>query len=147
MFKVYINRFFGNDKQTLGILTFDIAEAGIELFVCKTLELGWKDNQNNISCIPVGEYLCAWTRSNRLSKKHGYDFFTYEVLNVPNRSGIRIHSANYFFQLLGCIALGDTHKDINSDGQLDVIHSGNTINDFNSLFNKQDFKLIITSQI
>ena len=135
---VILNRFFGDDKQTLGTLTVQNTK---ELFVCKTLELGWHDNANNTSCIPEGEYNCKWTRSNRLSTAAGHDVFTYEVLNVPNRSGIRIHSANYFYQLLGCIALGDAHKDINADGNLDAIHSGNTVAKFAEVMGYQEFRL------
>jgi len=129
-----------DDKQTLGVLATKLAN---EFFICKTLELAWKDNKSNISCIPDGEFICKWTKSPKMSLEHKEDFYTYEVQNVPNRDGIRIHSANYFFQLLGCIALGDAHKDINIDGQLDVIHSGDTVAQFNTLMDKQDFKLII----
>ncbi len=138
---VSIKRISGDDKQSLGVLTFNRGDG--ELFICKTLELGWHDNENNISCIPLGEYLCQWTKSPRLSAIHNTTYYTYEVLNVPNRSGIRIHSANYFNQLLGCIALGDAHKDINLDGELDIIHSGDTVGKFNNLMNKEDFNLII----
>lgn len=125
-------------KQTLGTLTVILDK---ELFVCKSLELPWEDNKNNISCIPKGSYLAMYTRSNRLSGAAGHDVFTYEVMNVPGRAGIRIHSANYFFQLLGCIAMGDALKDINIDGELDVIHSGATVGKFNELMNKEDFML------
>ena len=135
---VKINRFPSDKKQTLGNLMILDLE-----FTCKTLELTWKDNLNSVSCIPVGSYLCRWTRSNRLSKEAGHSVFTYEVIDVPGRSGIRIHSANFFFQLLGCIALGDAHKDINIDQQLDVVHSGKTVKKFNELMNKEDFLLEI----
>lgn len=137
---VILHRFTDDGKQTLGTLTVQNTK---ELFVCKTLELGWHDNESNISCIPTGEYTCKWTRSNRLSTAAGHDVFTYEVLNVPNRAGIRIHSANYFNQLLGCIALGDAHKDINSDGHLDVLHSGATVAKFAEFMSYQEFKLLI----
>jgi len=137
---VYLIRHISDLKQTLGVL---VTTQGVELFVCKTLELAWNNNQNNISCIPDGTYVCIWTRSNRLSTLANTDVYTYEITNVLNRSGIRIHSANYFYQLLGCIALGDAHKDINADGELDTIHSGDTINAFNTLLNKQKFNLII----
>ena len=139
---VNLNRFSGNTKQTLGTLSF-IKDDG-QLFVCKTLELAWKNNQSNISCIPPGSYTCKYTRSNRLSNLKGRDFFTYEVLNVPGRAGIRIHSANHFFQLLGCIALGDAHKDINADSELDVIHSGATITAMEEQLQRKDFRLIIS---
>lgn len=137
---VTLKRFYDDAKQSLGTWT---APLDREVFVCKTLELGWLDNQSNVSCIPKGTYVCKWTRSNRLSKEAGKSVFTYEVLNVPGRAGIRIHSANYFFQLLGCIALGDAHKDINLDGKLDVIHSGVTCAKFAKLMNYEDFYLSI----
>lgn len=144
MREVHLVRFYSDDKQSLGIDITVKDETTAELFVCKSLELAWRDNQPNVSCIPASEYICKWTRSNRLSNLTGHDVFTYEVLNVPGRSGIRIHSANYFFQLLGCIALGDAHKDINIDGNLDVIHSGNTITYFAKLMEYKDFLLNIT---
>ena len=70
-------------------------------------ELPDNNNMSQISCIPLGKYICKYTFSRHLG-------WTYEVLNVPNRSGIRIHSANYCGlrkdgkrqELLGCIALG-----------------------------------------
>ncbi len=142
MKEVLITRYTGyspGDKQSLGTLVYGKSE----LFVCKSLELPWKNNQNNISCIPTGTYTCIWTRSNRLSTLAGHDVFTYELSGVPGRLGIRIHSANYFFQLLGCIALGDSLKDINLDSQLDTIHSGNTVKKFNELMNKENFQLRI----
>ena len=137
---VILNRFTDDGKQTLGTLTVQNSK---ELFVCKTLELGWHDNANNISCIPEGEYTCKWTRSNRLTTAAGHDVFTYEVLNVPNRAGIRIHSANYFYQLLGCIALGDAHKDINADGHLDANHSGATVAKFAEVMGYGEFRLTV----
>src|SRR5947207_5696643 len=99
-----LQRITDDTKQTLGTLT--IVKDNGQLYVCKTLELPWKENQSNVSCIPKGEYMCKYTRSNRMSNEKGRDVYTYEVLNVPNRAGIRVHIANYFTQLLGCIALG-----------------------------------------
>jgi hypothetical protein len=141
MKEVTLKRFSDDTKQTLGVLSF-IKDDG-QLFVCKTLELPWKNNQSNVSCIPAGSYTCKYTRSNRMSKP-GHDVFTYEVLSVPDRAGIRIHSANFFSQLLGCIALGDAHQDINNDNEQDVIHSGVTIASFENILQKQDFKLVVS---
>lgn len=122
--------------QTTGTLSADG-------FTCKTLELGWNNNENNISCIPAGEYPVKWTRSNRLSKAAGHDVFTYEILNVPDRGGIRIHSANFASQLLGCVALGKSFSDMNNDGQLDVVSSRLTVDAFSAFMNYNDFKLIV----
>ena len=159
MKEVYWLRKKSDGKQTLGAV---VAQNLDEIFVAKTLELAWKNNASEISCIPVGEYICKWTRSNRLSREsltrwlkansgkteadcpdEFKNVFTYEVMDVPLRAGIRIHSANYFFQLLGCLAMGDSHKDINMDVSLDTVHSGDTVKKFNAIMNKEDFKLII----
>jgi len=137
---VLLQRCLSDSKQTLGTLTTVFGE---ELFVCKVLELPWKWNQSNVSCVPAGPYECTWTRSNRLSTAAGHDVFTYELQNVPQRAGIRIHSANFYYSLLGCLALGDAHKDINADGELDVIHSGATVKKFNELMRGELFVLNI----
>jgi hypothetical protein len=142
MKEVLLNRFSDDTKQTLGSLSFIKSDG--QLFVCKTLELPWRDNQSNVSCIPKGIYPCRYTRSNRMSRQKGTDVFTYEVFDVVNRGGIRIHSANFFFQLLGCIALGDAQKDINADNEQDAIHSGATIAAFETQLEKQDFMLTIS---
>lgn len=67
---------------------------------CYTVERRWKDNLPNISCIPTGTYSLEEKRFNR----GNYD--TYELLDVPNRSAILIHAANWSEELFGCIAPG-----------------------------------------
>jgi len=136
MKQVKLIRAQGDEVQTLGVL---VTRRDNELWTCKTLELPWKNNAPNISCIPTGTYLCRWTLSCRLRK------WTYEVMGVPKRAGIRIHPANLFHQLHGCIALGDAHKDINADGHLDLIHSGLTVEAFNNLMGCEDFELVISN--
>ena len=116
--------------QCLGTLTVDNKK-------WNTLERPDKNNAPNISCIPKGTYDVKWTFSPKFLK------YTYEILNVPSRSGIRIHSANFFSDLFGCVALGNGYKDINGDGRLDIINSKLAINEFESYLNKQDFRLII----
>jgi hypothetical protein len=140
--KVVVSRVFGDDKQTLGVLSV-VGDNGV-IFTAKTLELPDKNNQPRISCIPEGEYECVFTKSNSFSKSQGKDVFTYEIKKVPGRAGIRIHSANFFYQLLGCIALGSSHKDINSDGNLDILHSGKTITEFEEVMERKPFVLKVT---
>jgi len=139
MKKVKLTRFDLSEKQTLGILTTD----GFE---CKTMELPDKNNAARVSCIPTGKYICKYTKSPLFSKNAGKDVFTYAILNVPKRAGIRIHSANYARQLLGCVALGSAHKDLDLDGQNDVIHSGDTMRKFEQLMNFEDFELEIINK-
>lgn len=141
--KPYINRLYRNyipvvtitrktdtGNETLGELVY-------EDFKCLTLERAWKDNKSNISCIPKGEYLVKRTFSPKFVK------YTYEVQKVPKRSGIRFHSANYWFDLNGCIALGTAYKDLNSDKETDILNSRATIKQFETLLQGKDFKLII----
>ena len=64
-----------------------------------TLELPWKGNKTNESCIPEGVYRAI---------KHDSPTFgpTLWLRDVPGRSEILIHPANYVEQLDGCIAPG-----------------------------------------
>lgn len=103
-------------------------------------ELPDNNNRSQISCIPEGRYLCKYTFSRRLG-------WTYEVLNVPNRQGIRIHAANYCGlrkdgkrqELLGCIALGSGTGAVN--GQKILTNSRVAIASMVSKLGKQEFIL------
>lgn len=131
---VTITRSKSTKKETTGTLSTTV---GSTKFSCKTLELPWLDNKQNISCIPVGTYTVKWTLSPRMMK------YTYEVQKVPNRSGIRIHVGNYYRDFLGCIGLGATFADINKDGEIDITSSRNTIKAFEALMGNKPFTLII----
>ena len=107
------------EVQTLGhgVLLSDSLET---LFEFKSMELPWKDNKRRESCIPVGTYEVI----KHVSPKFGPCLW---VQDVPGRSEILIHPANYWFDLLGCIGPGENHVDINGDGLLDVNKSGATM--------------------
>ena len=89
-------------------------------FQCLTLELPWLGNQPYISCIPHGMYRAR----KHVSPSNGN---VIEVLNVWDRTHIQIHSGNYTSQIRGCILVGDSIKDINNDGILDVTNSKATL--------------------
>lgn len=131
---VIITREPSDNMQTLGTL---IARIGNTTFTCRTLELPWLNNKPNISCVPKGIYTCKWTFSPRLMR------YSYELQGVLGRSGIRFHSGNYYYDLKGCIALGDSVKDINNDKELDVLNSRATMKSFEALFNTKPFTLEI----
>ena len=116
--KAYIKRQSDDGIQTLGILFFETI-GGTKTFA--TLELPWKDNQRSISCIPKGNYQVKTTYSNKYKKD------MWQIMDVPNRSGVRIHGGNYYFQIEGCILLGLSREDINNDGKLDMINSQKAI--------------------
>jgi hypothetical protein len=98
-----------NGKQTLGMI-----EANGKVWY--TVELPWKDNERRVSCIPPGTYQMI----QHYSPKFGP---CYWLQDVPGRSEILIHPANYYSQLLGCIAPGMNRADINGDGEIDVTSS------------------------
>lgn len=64
-----------------------------------TLEQLWRNNENNISCIPTGDYDCS-----SYSSDHFKD--VYQVKNVPNRQAILIHAGNTVKDTHGCILVG-----------------------------------------
>lgn len=86
------------DEGTAGVLSFGNEHTF-------TMELPWRDNRPQLSCIPKGEYTCKIVQSPKFGK-------VYEVKNVPNRGNVLIHSANvagdstlgFDTQLHGCIA-------------------------------------------
>jgi len=82
----------------------------------ETLELPWKENKPNISCIPPDIYKVV----QRYSKKFGRHF---HLLDVSGRTWILIHPANFVSELRGCIAPGLKHKDIDGDDKIDVTSS------------------------
>lgn len=64
-----------------------------------TIERPWLDNKRNESCIPDGEYELSHFR-------HAAWGDAWLLHDVPNRSEILIHPANYAHELRGCIAPG-----------------------------------------
>lgn len=86
------------DQGTFGTLTFGGRTV-------HTVELPWRDNLRQRSCIPPGAYRCGLVQSPRFGRVYG-------VANVPGRSHVLIHAANlagdvdlgWTTQLHGCIA-------------------------------------------
>lgn len=91
------------------------------------MELPWINNQPRISCIPEGQYPVVLEYSSKFRSK------LWELYQVPNRSEIKIHTANFTHEIEGCIALGLSHRDINKDGIMDVVSSRKAIDKFHNL--------------
>ena len=69
-----------------------------EDFFCFTIELPWKENKRNISCIPEGQYEVQ----TRFSKKFQHHLI---VKDVKGRGYILFHPANDAKkELFGCIS-------------------------------------------
>jgi len=111
-------------------------------FNCKVLELPWRDNKQNISCIPSGEYETII----RVSPRFGT---IYWVLKVEGRSYILIHSGNwagdvemgYKTHVAGCILIGKVFGYLM--GQRAVLNSRITVRAFMDHMKNQPFILNI----
>lgn len=93
-----LDRRWPRDKYVIGRFYTD------DGLLCNSLELPWRDNTPQRSCIPTGVYrvVLAWSPAFKRDLPL--------LLDVPGRSGIRIHRANYPRELRGCIALGENTK-------------------------------------
>jgi hypothetical protein len=131
--RIRVLRTIDNGKQTNGVLY--VEKDNKILFECFTLELPWKDNERRISCIPEGTYKAVKHRS----PKFGNSVW---IQNVPNRSEILIHPANYVRQLLGCIAVGKDLRDIDGDDLEDTTASRNTMNELLGLL-PNSFEVVV----
>jgi len=119
MVRVY--RESDDGKQTLGRLV--VTENMMDVFSCATLELPWRDNATGASCIPKGVYM-----AEKLQSSGAIKYPHIWIKDVPGRSGIKIHRANYVEHLRGCIGVGKTHADIDGDGDIDITSSTDTLN-------------------
>lgn len=96
--RAQIARESSTDAGTFGVFSFGT-------YSLYSLELPWRENARQRSCIPPGVYSCALVQSPKFGRVYG-------VANVPGRSRVLIHSANfagdaqmgYTTQLHGCIA-------------------------------------------
>lgn len=138
MLTAYLNREQSTMQGTPGILSIPALE-----FACFTIELPWRENQVNMSCIPAGEYECVRYFSNAFSQ------WLYKVKNVEGRAGIAFHSGNvagaedhgYKTHSLGCILLGKKRGAI--WGQKAVLTSRIATGKFFRLLEERPFELQI----
>lgn len=86
-------------------------------FNCFTLELPWRDNEQNISCYRAGIY--KYKKRVSPSKKTE----VIELIGVPSRTYIQIHAGNFTHQILGCTLVGDSIKFLDADTVPDVTNS------------------------
>jgi hypothetical protein len=132
--RVQLRRVVKSDAGTFGVVS-------VGTFQSYSGECPWRDNAPGLSCIPPGLYKAAWAPSPRLKRN------TYRVLEVPGRSGVLIHSANYMgdstrglrCQLLGCIALGEKRGSM--DGQPALLLSHPAVSRFERYLDGQPFEL------
>lgn len=106
--------------NTLQIRDCTIGELEFEDFKCFTLELPWRFNASNISCIPAGTYEIEKYDSAANGK-------CLLLSGVTGRTWIQIHSGNFTRDTLGCVLVGDGIRDIDRDNIPDVVNSVKTM--------------------
>ena len=109
----------------------------------QTLELPWRNNLENLSCIPCGRYVCRLRHSPRFRRK------LYEVTGVPGRSRVLFHSGNWAGNIEkgkrsdveGCILLGLARGILRA--QTAVLESRPALLFFMQSLDGEDFNLTI----
>jgi len=102
-----------------------------EDFKLHSLELAWRNNAPNKSCIPEGTYIVK----RDVTGRHRF----YAIQDVPNRSNVEIHIANTISDLLGCIGLG-----MGISANYDLVSSRIACNNLIEYVGDESFTLTIT---
>ena len=119
-------------EGTFGVMTINGVAA------CVTLEPYSRDNANNVSCIPTGQYICKRYSSPKYPN-------TFEVTGVQNRSYILFHPGNIAENSAGCILLGSEFGMLGDDHA--ILESSKAFNRFMKYFdNTNQFKLTIVEE-
>lgn len=126
-----------SDQGTEGIISIPLVG-----FTSFCIELPWKENQRNVSCIPSGDYKAIAVQSPRFGH-------VYLLQDVPNRGGILIHSGNFAgdeslgfkTHSRGCILPGKMRGEIRS--QKAVLYSRPTLYNMMKATEGKDLKFII----
>lgn len=129
-----------SDEGTFG--TLRVYEGGALLYSCFTGELPNRDNQQSMSCIPIGRYTCQPWHSKKYPNH-------YNVMRVPGREAILIHEGNfcgdrakgYKRNVAGCILVGRALGTIQS--QKAVLSSRLAMNDLRDVLGENLFSLEI----
>ncbi len=147
MLQFQISRYHTGDVGTIGWAQLVRMANVIDiLFACDTIELPWRNNHQSLSCIPAGSYPAHVTFSPHFSAH------LYELLNVPNRSDIRIHSGNFagdtqkgfHSDVTGCILLGKSIGTLAN--QMAVLGSRLALADFHTVTRNESIEVAINWQ-
>ena len=88
MDRLTIDRNDSTDQGTLGDATLHNV-AGVLLWSAFSIELPWRDNAPEVSCVPPGSYIARVVPSGRF----GYP--VYQLVDVPNRTACELHDGNW----------------------------------------------------
>jgi len=134
-----------SDQGTPGIATLD---NGLSWH---SLELPWRDNAPQVSCIPPGSYTAS-----PFSSPH-FHMWIYKLAGVPGRDDVEIHMGNwagdvtkgYHSDVLGCVVLGKAIGVLPPYGkasQLAVLQSTTALQEFLSAVAGQPIEVVVQWQ-
>lgn len=133
---IKVHRFWQDENQSSGSCVV-LDSNNFPLFAGLSLERGWRNNERNVSCIPIGTYKVVLEWSNK------FQTMLWEIKGVPGRSECKFHAANYWFQLNGCNALGLRYKKLNADKYRDLTSSRNTMKAFHQALKPYNRAILI----
>lgn len=148
--EINLIRFETSDEGTFGRILV------VPTPIFYTAELPWRDNKPDISCLPLGRYLCEWDWS---PKRKRNIFFIRE--DYKDRDAFQIHSGNYVgdtakkdpktglqykADAFGCILLGNVFLGDSNGGQKMIGDSKAALSRFESLMKQEPFYLNITKE-
>ena len=144
MAEILLERFnygFNVDNAVSGTFGRMYLPSGQILYTC---ERPWMGNQPSVSCIPEGEYTLLKRESPVVVRSTDGKYIEgWEVCEVPGRTYIMIHPANWPHQLQGCISVGVRYTKIMD--KLGVSHSRDAFDIFMSTLSGEDsHRLVIT---
>lgn len=108
---IVLARVARSEAGTFGVLVHDYIPFAV------TLELPWKDNARECSCIPSGDYKCRRMKSPKFGE-------TFEVCDVPNRSSILLHRGNAIPDTSGCILVAEEFTVLNGSPAIGMSRQG-----------------------
>lgn len=133
--KWVLSRTYGQHQTTGCLYVFD---GEYSFFNCKTLELPWLNNQQNVSCYPAGVY-------DVIKYKRPDGRMSFWVQDVPNRTGILFHAGTYAAtkqpHTQGCTLVGFRYDDVNDDGEVDIVDSDKALQMLLKLMPDTPFKM------
>jgi len=124
-------------EGTFGVLLLDGRAFAV------SLELPWRGNAQNISSIPTGTYTCKRVMSPLVSRiTSGKWKETFEIMGIPNRTSVLIHSGNFVGDTHGCVCIASAYAKLRD--QRAILNSGETFNAFMTITRNIDtFKIEI----
>ena len=116
---------FFDQQASLG--TFYVYDGRKQIFKKESLERGWVNNQNRTSCLPELDTTIVLEYSDKFNTE------LWELKDTGPRSECKVHWANFWYELNGCIGIGNNRKKIDGDPIMDITSSRNAVREFHEI--------------